>query len=136
MVESIYGIKNNLKNSKLKKFSEQQLLDCTYYAFYNSTTKLTANLGCNGGYMYYSFFYLTSKSIQSLKSYPYVGEVKSCKYKANFGVTKVSGVFTPSYKVGDHVSIKNAVSIQPISSHMYVASDFYNYESGWCFVIL
>ena len=130
MVESIYGIKNKLKNSNLKKFSEQQILDCTYYAFYNSTTKLSANLGCDGGYMYYSFYYLTSKSLEPLNSYPYAGKVQSCKYKAKLGVTKVSGVFTPSYMVGDHVSMKNVVSIQPISSHMYVASDFYNYESG------
>jgi L-cystine uptake protein TcyP (sodium:dicarboxylate symporter family) len=29
------------------------------------------------------------------------------------------------------VSMKNVVSMQPIASHMYVASDLFNYNSGW-----
>lgn len=57
--------------------------------------------------------------------------MQSCKHNTKLGITKVSGVFTPSHKVGDHVSMKNVVSMQPIASHMYVASDLFNYNSGW-----
>lgn len=75
VVESIYGIKKGFRFANLKKFSEQQIVDCTYYAIYNESAQINANFGCDGGYMSNTFHYLVSKSLQHLNSYPYVGQV-------------------------------------------------------------
>lgn len=129
-IESLYGIKYNLKNNKLKKFSEQQIVDCSYYSYYNATTQTYANLGCDGGYLYYSFYYILKQGLGLLSSYPFVGSPKSCKYNSSLAVAKITSINTASYQVGDYEAMKQIVAIQPITTHMYVASDFYGYQSG------
>lgn len=135
-IESALSIKKNLKNPNLLTFSEQQIIDCSYRLYYNKTTKSYSNLGCNGGYLYNTLYYTMTKGLLNNNyASKYAGEVQKCEYKSSDSVTKINGIFSASLKVGDYEAMKRAVAQQPIMTHMYVASDFYNYQTGRFFLI-
>ena len=80
--------------------------------------------------MYYSFHYILKQGLGLLSSYPFVGSPKPCKYNSSLAVAKITSINTASYQVGDYEAMKQIVAVQPITTHMYVASDFYGYQSG------
>jgi hypothetical protein len=65
VVESLYAI----KNKSFRRFSEQNLVDCTLNQ-YNSNTGKT-NLGCNGGWPETAFDYIKNFGVVEEASYPY-----------------------------------------------------------------
>ena len=57
------------KTKKLKKFSEQELVDCTY----------EKHDGCTGGYSSTAFEFIKKHGIALLKDYPYTAKKGECK---------------------------------------------------------
>jgi len=127
-------------------FSEQQLLDCTYFTYgYN-------NFGCNGGYAYSTLLYTYYNGLELSQSYPYIGKVflikiftknlefffcnninfllkrSTCNHSPSKVYTRTSSIDSINYR--DIATIKQVLNKQPIIAHMYVGSDFYFYKSG------
>jgi cathepsin L len=77
-IESLYAI----KNTKLYKLSEQELVDC-----------VTADYGCDGGLMTDAFDYVLKSqagSVNLLSDYPYTAKDGRCKYNASIAVKVLS----------------------------------------------
>jgi cathepsin L len=69
---SLEGAHFNAKG-QLKSFSEQQLVDCS---------KSYGNLGCSGGLMNSSFFYVIDHGITLESKYAYKGVQGTCHYQS------------------------------------------------------
>jgi hypothetical protein len=68
------------KYKVLKKFSEQQLLDCDPY-----------NSGCSGGIMHNAFEYLKSNGVAQYSYYPFQQYRGYCRYQQSSGLPVVTG---------------------------------------------
>ncbi|EAR97576.1 papain family cysteine protease (macronuclear) [Tetrahymena thermophila SB210] len=66
---------NQIKNKKLVKFSEQQLVDCVHLAGYHSD-------GCDGGFQEEGVRYAIKYGIVQSSKYPYVGYQGRCRVTA------------------------------------------------------
>ena len=103
-------------------------MDCSYKKYVLNGA--FGNLGCDGGYYYHTLNYVKENGIQLASTYPYAGYLQSCKYSSSKVVTKVRGIYTASYAVGDVNAMKAIVSKQPLMVYMYVTDDFYSYGKG------
>ena len=70
VVESLYAIKNKY----FKRFSEQNLIDCTYMVPNSNTGR--ANQGCNGGWPDTALDYVKNHGVVEESYYPYKQRVK------------------------------------------------------------
>ena len=61
--------------------SEQELVDCT---------RSTGNLGCSGGWYFWSYDWLKTHKTMKEADYSYTARDGTCKYDATKGVTGVS----------------------------------------------
>jgi len=96
---------NFLKNGTLKKFAEQQLVDCA---------GSYGNYGCNGGLMDNAFDYVKAGNLLELESdYPYTAADGSCKYTATKGVATVSSYVDVPAK--NPTALKNELANGPVS---------------------
>lgn len=107
-----------IKTGSLKKYSEQQILDC-----------VTANGGCNGGRTRPVFDYLKKTGLISAKSYPYKKVRGSCR------AGKISGTKSKTFtSLKRHSSssagIKSGLSSAPVIVWMSTNKAFKNYKSG------
>ncbi len=69
VVESLYAIKYNT----FKRFSEQNLIDCTYNV--KSDRSGLTNYGCNGGWPERAFEYIQSSGVVEEGNYQYRARV-------------------------------------------------------------
>lgn len=113
-MEGLYAIQGN----PLTNLSEQQLVDCDVHSS-----------GCSGGLMEYAFTYLSKVPGQcSYDEYPYTEtDTELCK--------KCKGLATTSscmkVKGGDQISLKEAVTKQPVSVAIEADSPYFQlYKSG------
>jgi KDEL-tailed cysteine endopeptidase len=112
-----------IATGKLIDLSEEQLVECATGMQYGSH-------GCNGGQMEGAFKYLIQNGQCDLSSYPYTsgngksGSCKSCTQIAHF--TSCSDV-----KPNDQISLKGAVSQQPVSVAIEADTRYFqSYSSG------
>ncbi len=69
------------KYKKLRSFSEQQMIDCSYY-----------DNGCNGGLMHTAFNYVRrAGGLMKRSTYPYLGYRGVCKFRSDKVVARVRG---------------------------------------------
>ncbi|XP_061426936.1 procathepsin L-like [Lethenteron reissneri] len=110
------------KTGVLVSLSEQNLVDCSL---------AEGNQGCNGGLMINAFNYIKKNGgIDSEESYPYKGQVETCKYDPKNKAAEVTGyVEIPE---GDEEALKNAVaSVGPVSVAIDASlASFQSYGSG------
>lgn len=113
-VEGTYAIKND----KLVKFSDQQVIDCS---------EDYGNEGCGGGFMDQAFWYMIDQGLAGNKTYPYVGSKQNCKYSQSQKIVRVGKCAkVPS---GVHDKLISAIVQQPVS--VAVASEqFMLYDRG------
>lgn len=106
----------------LQDFSEQQLVDCATGFSYGSH-------GCNGGQMDGAFKYVIENGICLLSSYPYIsgtGKTESCKECDSVAtISSCSDV-----KENDQISLKVAVSHQPVSIAIEADTRYFQSYSG------
>lgn len=126
VVESLYAIQ--YKN--FKRFSEQNLIDCTLNA-YNPNTRKT-NLGCNGGWPETAFDYIKTNGVVEESHYPYRQKEGTCQSSAlaNRPKVKISGYRNIGY--GDELTLKKAVAkIGPVAVGIDAGQPgFSSYSSG------
>lgn len=111
------GVK--IKHGQLKKFSEQQLVDCVRLCY-----------GCNGGLEGYAFNYYKSHNAELEGTYPYKGVDGSCKYNSGSATTYHSTGYT-DISANNPNAMKNALANNPISVAIE-ADTFYfqHYSTG------
>ena len=108
-----------IATGKLIDLSEQQLVDCATGVSYGSH-------GCNGGQMEGADKYLIANGQCSLASYPYTAtddKCKTCSPVAHF--SSCSDV-----KPNDQVSLKGAVSMQPVSVAIEADTRYFQSYTG------
>ena len=112
-----------ISTGALLDLSEQQLVDCATGVTYGS-------YGCNGGQMTGAFKYMISKGHCSNSVYPYTsgttqtgGTCKSCSTTAKF--TSCSEVVA-----NNQLSLKSAVSKQPVSVAIEADTRYFQSYSG------
>ncbi|CAF2077694.1 hypothetical protein HID58_043694 [Brassica napus] len=120
-VESI----NQITTGELLSLSVQELIDCDRYF----------NYGCNGGFMNMAFKYIMEKGgIETDKYYPYTAIDRSrCKSNKNKN-TRVGTI--DGYEDvprGDEMSLKKAVSHQPVSAAIYADGVAFRHYKGGVF---
>jgi C1A family cysteine protease len=114
-VEGIYSI----KNGKLKSFSEQQLVDCSY---------TYGDLGCNGGLMQNAFSYIHDNGITTEDAYPYTAKSSFSSCEKFTPETYVSGC---ENVIQNELQLTYSVSNQPVSVSIEADSrSFQLYKSG------
>lgn len=111
------------KAGALKRFSEQEFLDCTY----------SPNSGCKGGWYWDAFSRTVGKTQHLAESskYPYTGRVGRCRSSSTANgmtATKCSG----SYKVqrGSDTALANALNSGPVAIAFEIKGGFSSYRSG------
>jgi len=112
-VESSYCI----SQGSLYTLSPQQLVDCAGYRY--------GNMGCNGGWYYQAWNYLTTHGQELNSSYPYTGKDGTCKYSSsNAKVATTSG---GSQVQATSSAICAALDHQPVS--VAIEADTYVFQS-------
>jgi C1A family cysteine protease len=110
----------SINKGELLNLAEQQLVDCAQGVKYGSH-------GCNGGQMEGAFKYVIENGQCVDDFYPYTGKDETCK-------KCISQVFVSScydVKPNDQLSLKSAVSLQPVSVAIEAdAFIFQSYSSG------
>lgn len=114
-----------IKKGQLVDLSEEQLVDCAVgYATYGSN-------GCNGGSMDGAFKYVIQNGQCSLSSYPYTAgtTMKAGTCQKCSPVVHISSC--SDVKVNDQISLKGAVSMQPVSIAIEADTRYFqSYSSG------
>ncbi|EAR95560.1 papain family cysteine protease (macronuclear) [Tetrahymena thermophila SB210] len=113
---------NAIKNGVLKKFSEQQLVDCVHQAGYVSD-------GCNGGFQEDGVNYAIKYGIVQSSSYPYTGVGGRCKITSP--TSPSVGFYPKSFqKVAQTSSaLKAALNLYPVTVSVD-ASNWSSYSGG------
>jgi len=78
-IESAWMINGNSQSI----MAPQELVDCTM-------SPVTDNMGCNGGWYFWSYDWLADNFTMEESDYPYTARDGNCQYNASKGVTKVS----------------------------------------------
>ena len=88
---------------------------------------VTQNMGCSGGWYFWSYDWLKTHYIESEQDYPYVGYDAPCKYDESKGITKVS-----SYTQVNGTSANlAALAQQPVNVAVAAGNNvFLSYQSG------
>jgi len=108
----------------LTSFSEQELLDCTYEAMYDSYD------GCDGGWYYDSWDYIRrSKHLSSDADYTYNAKDGKCNKDAPNSLTEGFIKKYVEVDAGDD-NLAAAIAISPVSVAMIFAGDAFHYKSG------
>jgi len=111
-----------ISKGQLIDLSEEQLVECAGIKY--------GSMGCNGGEMDGAFKYITEQGQCALSSYPYTsGNGKSVSCKSCSSVAHISSC--SDVKPNDQISLKGAVSRQPVS--IAISADtklFQSYSSG------
>ena len=111
-----------IAKGQLIDLSEEQLVECAGIKY--------GSMGCNGGEMDGAFKYITEQGQCALSSYPYTsGNGKSGSCKSCSSVAHISSC--SDVKPNDQISLKGAVSRQPVS--IAISADtklFQSYSSG------
>ena len=118
-VESRYA----LQTGTLKKFSEQESLECVY-------DKNEKN-GCRGGQYFHQWDWIKSKQSQSSASdYPYKGRIFSCRsgwFKNQFTNAKLTGFQRTEANYG---AMEGALNSGPLAVGLKVSKELYQYKRG------
>ena len=104
---------------QLLDLSEQQLVDCATGVLYGSH-------GCNGGQMDGAFKYIIENGQCELSSYPYTATDGNCKKCES--VVKVSSCY--DVVPNDQISLKSAVSQQPVSIAIEADTRYFQFYSN------
>ena len=118
--ESHYAIATGIKGDNMKRFSQQQLVDCAG-AFDNN--------GCSGGLPSHAFTYIYYDGLMSLDDYPYTAKDELCKHNPK----KVAAWNVGSMNItsGDEFSMKQVLAVKgPVAIAYQVVGDFRNYRKG------
>ena len=108
-----------ISNGQLVDLSEQELVDCATGIAYGSR-------GCSGGQMEGGFKFVIQNGQCSLSSYPYTAKDETCKTcTALAHISSCSDV-----KPNDQVSLKGAVSQQPVAVAISADSRIFQSYSG------
>lgn len=114
---------NFLRTGKLVSLSEQNLIDC-----------VTANNGCNGGYMTKAYEYVRDNmGVDTEMSYPYEQTNNTCRYNpANIGGTSMNHM---EIMVGSEEALQQAVAtVGPVAAGIDGSKhSFQFYKSGYYF---
>ena len=113
-----------VSSGALIDLSEEQLVDCATGVAYGSH-------GCNGGQMEGAFKYVIQNGQCSLTSYPYSagsGKSGTCKQSTCSQVASMSKCF--DVKPNDQVSLKSAVSNQPVAVAIEADTRYFQSYSG------
>ena len=111
-----------LATGNLLSFAEQQLVDCN--------RSWTGNHGCNGGWYYTAWNYLSSSFAIEESVYKYTAQNGTCEY-AQLEKTNVETLKTTYPKKNNSDQLKAAVAKQPVS--VAIEADklvFQQYSSG------
>ena len=76
------GVKAFYKWRSYRKYSSQQLIDCTYkrYKYYHRRfPNLKMNNACQGGLLHYNSLYAASNGLLLDRDYPFKGENQYCQ---------------------------------------------------------
>ena len=112
-----------LKTGTLKKFSEQESLECVY----NKNEKN----GCRGGQYFHQWEWIKKVQKQSsARDYPYKGTIFSCRsrwFKNHFTGAKITGYLRtePNYK-----AMEGALSSGPLAVGLRISKELYQYRKG------
>jgi C1A family cysteine protease len=112
-----------ISTGKIVDLSEQQLVDCAVGLQYGSH-------GCSGGQMDGAFKYVMLNGQCTLDSYPYTSGVtiKEGTCKKCVPVAEIKNCF--DVKENDQLSLKVAVSNQPVSIAIEADTRYFQYYSG------
>ena len=121
-IESAYAIKNKISGNQVD-FSEQQLVDCSISY---------GNAGCNGGSIYNTLLYVKNNGLMQESDYQYAsgtnGLVQICSFNSNKVSARLAGFNQLDYSNTNQII--EALKLNPVIAHLYVANDFYFYSSG------
>ena len=107
---------------RLKSFSEQELLECTYEEHVYD--------GCLGGWYFDAFNYLSKhQHLSTTATLPYSGNDGTCRRTRADGLiaAQVTGFVKTD---GDDWSLAEAIEISPIAVAMLAAGNFFSYSDG------
>ncbi len=115
-----------ISTGDLMDLSEQELVDCANGIHYGSH-------GCNGGQMEGAFKYVIENGQCTLNSYPYTSDTTqtegTCQQQKCSHVAHITSCY--DVKPNDQISLKEAVSRQPVSVAIEADSfEFQSYSSG------
>ncbi|KAL4464662.1 hypothetical protein ABPG74_011223 [Tetrahymena malaccensis] len=116
---------NSIKNGVLKKFSEQQLIECVHKAGFTSN-------GCQGGFLEDGINYAIKYGIVQSSSYPYTastGIVKNCTITSP--TSPSDGFYPQSFqKVAQNsLALKTALNLYPVAVQID-ATNWSSYTGG------
>ena len=114
---------HQIATGELLSFSEQQLVDCAYFAY--------GNLGCNGGLQTYAYNYFEDGHDAELESvYPYTARKGSCQYDSG-SATSVTVTGYENITPNSITQMKAALDQAPLA--IAIEADklcFQTYQSG------
>jgi len=110
-----------IKQNNLIKFSEQQLVDCSWDE---------GNQGCNGGLMDNAFeWYIKNQGAAVQHDYPYTArDTADCKVVPSVDLSAVKTYV--NIKASDENSLATAVNLAPVSVAVAANDKWQNYKSG------
>ena len=114
----------SISTGKLVDLSEQELVDCATGISYGSH-------GCNGGQMEGAFKYIIENGQCTDTSYPYTSGVSMTSSSCQKCSALAHASYCSDVKPNDQISLKNAVSNQPVA--VAISADtmlFQSYSSG------
>lgn len=113
-----------ISTGKLVDFSEQELVDCATGTSYGSH-------GCNGGQMDGAFKFVIEHGQCTLADYPYTSGVTKTSGTCNTKCTSVAHLSAcADVKANDQISLKGAVSMQPVSIAIEADTKYFQSYSG------
>lgn len=109
-----------LKTGYLKRFSEQQLVDCSSHF---------SNYGCRGGMPHRAFWYIIyNKGIALEETYPYTGQAGPCLTEKCVTAAKITGI--KELPQGEEVLKAAVAKVGPISIAVAASAQFRFYKKG------
>ena len=112
-----------LQTGTLKKFSEQESLECVY--------DRNEKNGCKGGQYFHQWDWLkTNQKQSSARDYPYKGKIFSCRskwFKNQFTDARMTGFLRTEANYG---AMEEALNTGPLAVGLRISKELYIYKKG------